>query len=246
MTSSNIQKNYDAVIVGGGHNGLIAACYLAKAGKSVLVLEQQDTVGGAVVSRQLFPGIEAKLSVYAYLVGMLPQKIISDLDLDFQFRQRDPASFTPYEKDGKYEGLLISNSDEAITKKSFEQLTGNSEEYQNYFKFHQLQKSLGKHLWHSLLEPMQTREEIKKLFQTEEEKLAWQLFIEQPLGVAIEEFFQSDLVRGLVFTDGTIGTFTEKLWVCASPWIEEKRKNFSILSQSYPFSRRGKLLIINY
>ncbi|NES79543.1 MULTISPECIES: NAD(P)/FAD-dependent oxidoreductase [Okeania] len=208
MPYSNIQKNYDVVIVGGGHNGLIAACYLAKAGKSVLVLEKHDKVGGAVVSRQLFPGIEAKLSVYAYLVGMLPQKIISDLDLDFKFRQRNPASFTPYEKDGKHEGLLISNSDEAITKKSFEQLTGNSEEYQNYFKFHQLQKSLGKHLWHSLLEPMQTREEIKKLFQTEEEKLAWQLFMEQPLGVAIEEFFQSDLVRGLVFTDGTIGTFT--------------------------------------
>ncbi|NEO74154.1 FAD-dependent oxidoreductase [Moorena sp. SIO3H5] len=208
MASSNIQKNYDVVIVGGGHNGLVAACYLTKAGKSVLVLEQQDKVGGAVVSEQLFTGIEAKLSVYAYLVGMLPQKIISDLDLNFKFRQRNPASFTPYEKDGKHQGLLISNSDETITHKSFGQLTENLQEYPNYCKFHQLQKSLGKHLWQSLLEPMQTRDDIKNRFQTEEEKLAWKLFIEQPLGVAIEEFFQSDLVRGLVFTDGTIGTFT--------------------------------------
>ena len=62
---------------------------------------------------------------------------------------------------------------------------------------------------------MQTREEIKNRFQTEEEKLAWQLFIEQPLGVAIEEFFQSDLVRGLVFTDGTIGTLTQRIYVSA-------------------------------
>ena len=208
MQLSNIQKNYDVVIVGGGHNGLIAACYLTKAGKSVLVLEQQDKVGGTVVSEQVFPGVEAKLSVYAYLVGMLPPKIISDLDLNFKFRPRNPASFTPYEKEGKHEGLLISNSDEAITKKSFEKLTGNLEEYQNHCKFHQLQKSLGKHLWQSLLEPMQTRAEIKNRFQTEEEKLAWKLFIEQPLGIAIEEFFQSDLMRGLVFTDGTIGTFT--------------------------------------
>jgi len=208
MLSSNRKKNYDVVIVGGGHNGLIAACYLSKAGRSVLVLEQQDKVGGTVVSEQLFPGIEAKLSVYAYLVGMLPQKIISDLDLDFQFRQRNPASFTPFEKDGKHQGLLISNESEIITKNSFENLTGNLDEYHSYVKFHQLQKSLGKHIWQSLLEPMQTREEIKNRFQTEGEKLAWQLFIEQPLGIAIEEFFQSDLVRGLVFTDGTIGTLT--------------------------------------
>jgi phytoene dehydrogenase-like protein len=208
MSFSNTQKKYDVVIVGGGHNGLISACYLSKAGRSVLVLEQQDKVGGTVASEQLFPGIEARLSVYAYLVGMLPQKIISELDLDFQFRQRNPASFTPFEKQGTHQGLLISNESEAITKHSFEQLTGNLDEYHNYLKFHQLQKSLGKHIWQSLLEPMQTREEIKNRFQTQEEKLAWQLFIEQPLGVAIEEFFQSDLVRGLVLTDGIIGTFT--------------------------------------
>jgi phytoene dehydrogenase-like protein len=208
MPSSNSQKKYDVVIVGGGHNGLIAACYLAKANRSVLVLEQQDKVGGTVVSEQLFPGVEAKLSVYAYLVGMLPKKIISDLDLDFQFLHRNPASFTPFEKNGKHHGLLISNESEAVTKYSFEQLTDNLDEYHSYLKFHQLQKSLGKHIWQSLLEPMQTREEIKNRFQTESEKLAWQLFIEQPLGIAIEEFFQSDLVRGLVLTDGVIGTFT--------------------------------------
>jgi len=207
LQSLNIQKSYDVVVAGGGHNGLIAACYIAKAGRSVLVLEQQDKVGGTAVSEQLFPGIEAQLSVYAYLVGMLPQKIVSDLNLDFQFRQRDPASFSPFEKNGKHQGLLISNSSESITKNSFEQLTGNLNEYDSYCKFHRLQKYLGKHIWPSLLEPMQTREEIKNRFQTEEEKLAWKLFIEQPLGVAIEQFFESDLVRGLVLTDGVIGTF---------------------------------------
>lgn len=208
MLALDKQTKYDVIIVGGGHNGLIAACYLAKAGRSVLVLEQQDRVGGTVVSKQLFPGVEAQLSVYAYLVGMLPKKIISDLDLNFHFRRRNPASFTPFEKNGKHSGLLISNESAAITKHSFEQLNGNLDEYDSYLKFHQLQKPLGKYIWQSLLEPMQTRAEIKNRFQTEEEKLAWQLFIEQPLGVAIEKFFQSDLVRGLVLTDGIIGTFT--------------------------------------
>lgn len=208
MTSSNSQKKYDVVIVGGGHNGLVAACYLAKAGRSVLVLERQNRLGGAVVTEQPFLGIEAKLSVYAYLVGMLPKKIISDLELNFQFRTRNPASFTPFEKNGKHQGLIISNDSDAITQESFERLTGDLEEYYRYLKFHKLQKSLGKYIWPSLLEPMQTREDMKSRFQTEEEKLAWKLFIEEPLGVAIEEFFDSDLVRGLLFTDGNIGTFT--------------------------------------
>ena len=65
--------------------------------------------------------------MYAYLVGMLPQKIISDLGLNFKFRQRNPASFTPFEKNGKHQGLLISNESEAVTEHSFKQLTGNLE-----------------------------------------------------------------------------------------------------------------------
>jgi phytoene dehydrogenase-like protein len=59
------QANYDVAIIGCGHNGLVAAAYLAKAGKSVVVLEQHDVVGGAAVSTKTFAGVEARLSRYS-------------------------------------------------------------------------------------------------------------------------------------------------------------------------------------
>jgi phytoene dehydrogenase-like protein len=72
-------KRYDAIVVGGGHNGLVNAAYLARAGKSVLVLEKADQVGGAAVSRQVFPGFT--FSVFSYVVSLLRPEIIRDLNL---------------------------------------------------------------------------------------------------------------------------------------------------------------------
>ena len=65
----------DVVIVGGGHNGLTAAAYLAGAGLSVTVLERLDHVGGAAISEAVFPGVDARLSRYSYLVSLLPDRI---------------------------------------------------------------------------------------------------------------------------------------------------------------------------
>ena len=65
MTGPSKQDRYDVVVVGGGHNGLVAAGYLAKAGLSVLVLERLATTGGAAVSEELFPGLPAKISQYS-------------------------------------------------------------------------------------------------------------------------------------------------------------------------------------
>ena len=66
--------SYDAVIVGGGHNGLVAAAYLARAGRSVLVLERLGHTGGAAVSTRPFAGVDARLSRYSYLVSLLPRE----------------------------------------------------------------------------------------------------------------------------------------------------------------------------
>jgi phytoene dehydrogenase-like protein len=79
-----MDKQVDVVIVGGGHNGLTAAAYLAKAGLSVTVLERLSTFGGAAVSEKSFAGVDAKLSRYSYLVSLLPKQIIEDLGARYQ------------------------------------------------------------------------------------------------------------------------------------------------------------------
>src|SRR3954447_22001849 len=86
---------YDAVIVGGGHNGLVAAAYLARAGRSVLLLERRPGPGGAAVSERPWPGVDARLSRYAYLVSLLPRRIAADLGVDVELRRRKVASYTP-------------------------------------------------------------------------------------------------------------------------------------------------------
>src|SRR3954464_421888 len=104
-----MKSHYDVVILGAGHNGLVAASYLGKAGLSVLLLEKNDYIGGATTSEKVFPDYDAYLSRYSYLVSLFPEKIIHDLGLKFELRRRVTASFTPYLKDGHYNGLLLSN-----------------------------------------------------------------------------------------------------------------------------------------
>jgi phytoene dehydrogenase-like protein len=93
---------YDAIVIGGGHNGLVTACYLAKAKWKVLVLERRYIVGGASVSEETFPGF--KVSTAAYVNSLFRPEIIRDLELKsygFEAIERDPASFTPF-LDGTY------------------------------------------------------------------------------------------------------------------------------------------------
>ena len=72
-------QRYDAVIIGGGHNGLISAAYLARAGLKTLVLEQRDVLGGAAVTEEVFPGF--RYSIFSYVVSLLRPEIIRELNL---------------------------------------------------------------------------------------------------------------------------------------------------------------------
>ncbi|MEY2480749.1 MAG: hypothetical protein QOI04_1676 [Verrucomicrobiota bacterium] len=200
---------YDVVILGAGHNGLVAASYLGRAGLSVLLLEKNDYIGGATTSQKVFPDYEARLSRYSYLVSLFPEKIIRDLGLNLELRRRATGSFTPYIKSGQHEGLLISNVDDAQSRQAIVDLTGSEREFEQMQKFYNLSRVFAEHSWDSMLEPLVAKDEFKKRFDLDDvSREAWRSLAEEPLGRAIERYLENDLVRGLVLTDGKIGVFT--------------------------------------
>ena len=92
-----MSASYDLIVIGGGHNGLVTAAYLARAGVKVLVLERRDVLGGACVTEELWPGY--KVSTAAYVNSLLRPEVIRDLDLKrhgFKMLPRNPSSFTPF------------------------------------------------------------------------------------------------------------------------------------------------------
>jgi phytoene dehydrogenase-like protein len=94
-----VTRRYDAVVIGGGHNGLVAAAYLAKGGLRTLVLERRDTLGGATFTQEVFPGF--RFSVYSYVVSLLRPEIIRDLQLPRHGLHILPldGTFTPLDGD---------------------------------------------------------------------------------------------------------------------------------------------------
>ncbi|MGW5274561.1 phytoene desaturase family protein [Streptomyces sp. NPDC004044] len=194
---------YDAVIVGGGHNGLVAAAYLARTGQSVLVLERLGTTGGAAVSTRPFDGIDARLSRYSYLVSLLPQKIVRDLGLDFAVRKRTVSSYTPTVRGGRATGLLVGGD---TTRESFAALTGGEREYAAWQRFYAMTQQVAERVFPTLTEPLPSRDALRDLIGDPD---AWRMLFEEPIGVAVEENFADDLVRGVVLTDALIGTFAD-------------------------------------
>ncbi len=185
------------VIIGGGHNGLVAAAYLAKAGKKVLLLERLDYFGGAATSIEAFPGIKARLSRYSYLVSLLPKQIIDDLGLEIELAPRRYSSYTPNPLGNG--GLLIDRSDAKRTNASFESV--GSADFDNWNEFYSRTTALAQKLFPTVTSPLKKRSEVLAELGNLAE------FIETPIGTLIERDFASDLVRGVVLTDALIGTY---------------------------------------
>src|SRR6202162_3739038 len=95
-------ENYDAIIIGGGHNGLVTACYLARAKRKVLLLERRYVVGGACLTEETFPRF--KVSTAAYVNSLFRPEIIRELrlaDYGYASVERNPSSFSPF-MDGRH------------------------------------------------------------------------------------------------------------------------------------------------
>ena len=190
----------DVVIVGGGHNGLVAATYLAKAGKSVVILEANEEIGGATASVRAFPEFDARLSRYSYLVALLPDQIVSDLGLNFETIPRTVSSYTP---DLNGAGLYISRQWDQATADSFASIPDGEADAEAWQQFYGEVAKFAERIAPYMLQPLKSRSELKAIIDLPE---IWNYLIEQPIGEVIRTRFKSDLVKGVVLTDALIGT----------------------------------------
>ena len=207
-------SRYDAIIIGGGHNGLVAACYLARARWKVLVLERRYVVGGACVTEETFPGF--KVSTAAYVNSLFRPEIIRELrlrDYGFELVERNPSSFSPF-LDGRYL-LLGPDADANIREIS----KFSAKDAENYPRYEAMLERVA-----SVIEPtlVQTPPDVARPGLGDLFKMAPLGRALQKLGPAMSEaievltgparpildrWFESEQLKATLATDAIIGAF---------------------------------------
>ncbi len=204
MSTPAQRKSYDVVLVGGGHNGLAAAAYLARAGRSCIVLERRAQFGGAAVSARIFPGVDACISRYSYLVSLLPALIVRELALPLRLVRRAVSSYTPDPRSAARHGLLIDGRDPAATLASFLAVTGSETDHRAWKRFYAMTRRVAEAVFPTLTEPLLSRAQMRSRLADD---AAWEAIFEQPIEQTLRSHFADELVAGVALTDALIGTF---------------------------------------
>ena len=201
-----MKTKYDAIVIGAGHNGLVAAGYLAKNGLSTLVLERNDRVGGACVTRELIPGF--KLSTGAQVLGMLRQRIIDDLELErhgLRYHLREPEVFVPF-PDGRH---VFFYADAERTMQSIAKIAAaDAEAFPRYEAY---TNRIARILNEFMLRPQPSLPEFAAAFAGPDGADMLNCALFTSVGSYLERFFTSDYVKGPTAYGGMSGS-------AASPW----------------------------
>jgi phytoene dehydrogenase-like protein len=203
---------YDAIILGAGHNGLVTACYLARAGKKVLVLERRPVVGGACVTEEVFPGF--KVSTAAYVNSLFRKEIIQDLKLHdhgFALLERNPSSFSPF-PDGRY---LMMGGDKELNRREISKFSARDAEA--YPKYEQMLERVADVLEPTLVQKPANllRPGVKDLWRLFKLGLAFRRMgtrmgeavevLTGPARTILDRWFESEQLKATLATDAIIG-----------------------------------------
>ncbi|CDR17537.1 phytoene desaturase family protein [Streptomyces iranensis] len=197
-------QSYDAIVIGAGHNGLISANYLARAGKRVLVLEARDVVGGACTTERLIPGSESRWSSCAFIAGLLRPEIINDLDLErhgLEMYQTEAMEVVIFE-DGSH---MFMWKDIDRTLKELEKFS--KADARSFLDFGLRVKQFASIITPFLMRPPTSRSEVLRAFEEAGCEDLFDEFVLSSTKDLLDRYFESEHIKGLFTFFGMISVW---------------------------------------